>query len=312
MEEKEKNEFVAPAQFVGMVAEGKQAFGGSWTEKKLGVLREYLCAYTKALKNQSFYKLYIDAFAGTGYRETAQDDMSLFFDDDESNEIKDGSARHALRVAPSFDGYYFIEQNGAKLDELKQYASNITGALDKSDFRIGDANTHLPKVCDEIDWKRARAVLFLDPFGMCVKWSTMEAIAKTQAIDVWILFPAGVGVNRLLTKNPDSIPEQWAARLDIIFGTSEWKKAFYHTQTYSDLFGEEKQTTKVPDAITTIVEFYQKRLKTIFPRVVENPCYLCNSKQSPMFVLTFAIGSPNPKAQNIALRIADSILKKWK
>jgi hypothetical protein len=46
-----------------------QMFGGDWTEKKLGVLEKYLTAYTTALKNQPFKKVYMDAFAGTGYRE---------------------------------------------------------------------------------------------------------------------------------------------------------------------------------------------------------------------------------------------------
>ncbi|MBU4201002.1 MAG: hypothetical protein KKG09_03200 [Verrucomicrobia bacterium] len=52
------------------ITEPRQAFGGDWTEIKLGMLGDYLNAYTTALKAQPFAKLYIDAFAGTGYRET--------------------------------------------------------------------------------------------------------------------------------------------------------------------------------------------------------------------------------------------------
>jgi three-Cys-motif partner protein len=43
-------------------------FGGDWTETKLAILQKYLAAYTTALKGTSFRKGYIDAFAGTGYR----------------------------------------------------------------------------------------------------------------------------------------------------------------------------------------------------------------------------------------------------
>ena len=45
---------------------GQQRFGGDWTEQKLEVVQKYLGAYTTALKNQPFKKLYIDAFAGSG------------------------------------------------------------------------------------------------------------------------------------------------------------------------------------------------------------------------------------------------------
>ena len=43
-------------------------------------------------------------------------------------------------------------------------------------------------MCDK-DWSLHRAVLFLDPYGMQVEWATIEAVAKTKAIDLWLLFP---------------------------------------------------------------------------------------------------------------------------
>ena len=46
-----------------------QSFGSDWTEDKLGRVGEYLERYNVALKNQLFSREYIDAFAGTGYRE---------------------------------------------------------------------------------------------------------------------------------------------------------------------------------------------------------------------------------------------------
>jgi three-Cys-motif partner protein len=53
---------------------GGHAFGGDWTTAKLDVLAGYLKAYTTALKSQPFLLEYIDAFAGTGYRDTRRDD----------------------------------------------------------------------------------------------------------------------------------------------------------------------------------------------------------------------------------------------
>ena len=53
----------------GTSSEGEHRFGGAWTDRKLEVLAGYLASYTAALKNTIFEKVYIDAFAGTGYRD---------------------------------------------------------------------------------------------------------------------------------------------------------------------------------------------------------------------------------------------------
>ena len=45
----------------------KHEFGGSWTEEKLKMVEKYLQAYAVIMNNYRF--AYIDAFAGTGYRE---------------------------------------------------------------------------------------------------------------------------------------------------------------------------------------------------------------------------------------------------
>ncbi len=68
--------------------------------------------------------------------------------------------------------------------------------------------------------------MFLNPYGMQVKWETIEAIAETQAIDLWLLFPLGVAVNRLL-RNDGQISPKVAQRLDEMFGTSEWQSFFF-------------------------------------------------------------------------------------
>lgn len=54
--------------------------------------------------------------------------------------------------------------------------------------RNEDSNKVLLELCDK-DWSKHRAIVFLDPYAMEAEWSTIEAIAKTEAIDLWILFP---------------------------------------------------------------------------------------------------------------------------
>jgi hypothetical protein len=50
-------------------------------------------------------------------------------------------------------------------------------------------------------------------YGMQVDWTTVEAIARTKAIDLWVLFPLGIGVNRLLTKSGDIPDSLWDAKV---------------------------------------------------------------------------------------------------
>ena len=272
------------------VAEPMQQFGGNWTEVKLAMLKDYLAAYTTALKNQPFSKMYIDAFAGAGYREieTQADSLGLFAAqaEAEGEGFFDGSAMLALQIPTLFDRYVFIEKKKKYMEELRRAVSaNCPSLSGRMDFQPGDANEILPDLCRKTDWKKTRAVLFLDPFGM-------------------------IGVNRLLKQNPDHIPARWQEKLDRIFGNGEWKKAFFKTSSEQTLFGEEIVTKKVRGSISAIADYYRERLETIFPRVASNPRYLFNTKRSPMFIFTFAVGNPSPKAQGLAMKIARHILGK--
>jgi len=99
-------------------------FGGKgWTDDKLEVMRRYFTAYAQALKNQSFRKLYIDAFAGTGERADTHTRRSVgrnLFGDDEVDigAVKDGSARIALSIEPPFDQYIFVDQSREHVEAL--------------------------------------------------------------------------------------------------------------------------------------------------------------------------------------------------
>jgi three-Cys-motif partner protein len=124
------------------------------------VLKSYLAAYTKALKDkptatQPFRKAYIDAFAGTGSRAarergttTVPGDL-LFPDLNEPapQKLLDGSAKLALQVEPRFDKYIFIERSSERchqLETLKQEFSDLAADID---VRQGDANEVIQGLC---------------------------------------------------------------------------------------------------------------------------------------------------------------------
>ncbi len=294
-------------------------FGGDWTTEKLEVLAKYLSSYTTALKDkpsrqQPFRKGYIDAFAGTGYRDAHRDDypadssQTLLFPDlagQEPQDLLDGSARLALKTEPRFDRYVFIEQSEKRCADLKFLKSEFPALADDIEIRRGDANLEIQKLC-RMTWRSHRAVLFLDPYGMQVEWKTIEAIAGTQAIDLWLLFPLGIGVNRLLTRSGE-IPEPWRLRLNLLLGTEDWYEEFYSFESTPTLFGGADERV-VKASTQTIGRYFNDRLKKIFPAVAEEPKVLRNSANSPLYLLCFAAGNPN--GAPIALRIANHLLKK--
>lgn len=148
-------------------------------------------------------------------------------------------------------------------------------------------------------------MLFLDPYGMQVEWKTIEAIARTKAIDLWLLFPLSIGVNRLLTKSGD-IPESWRRRLDLLLGTEDWYEEFYKIETMPTLFGDDNERV-IKATMETMGRYFTNRLKSIFAGVAEEPGVLRNSSNNPLYLLCFAVG--NERGQDIALRIARHLLK---
>lgn len=280
----------------------------SWTEAKLQILEKYLSAYTTILsKRRGRYKFaYIDAFAGTGDRKITKSTNSPQFllpefEETETIEFLDGSAVKALKVEPKFETCIFIEKSKKRFDRLQ---AKLKTEFPERNVRFlnGDANKEIQQICSK-NWSGHRAVLFLDPYGMQVSWQTIELVAQTQAIDLWILFPLGVAVNRLLKKD-GQIDESWKNRLDIIFGTGDWFNHFYTEERQVGLF-EESSTLKKTASFETIGKYFIQRLQTIFPYVAKNPYRLLNSSNNPLYLFCFAAHNAT------ALKIAEDILKKF-
>ncbi len=281
-------------------------FGGSWTGKKLEFIQKYLTAYQNALKNQKFPKVYIDAFAGTGYRQRKPRDHQTIsmFSDEEIQEFETGSAVIALEIDRPFDKYIFIESNPNHVQELFKLKAQYPERASRIKIVEGEANQKLLDWCKQKN-PSERAVVFLDPYGMQVDWSVMQSLAATKTTDVWVLVPIGQAVNRLLTTN-QMPPEEWSNKLTNFFGTDEWKRVFYTSSM--DLFGEEvfdKQAN-----FQNIASFFIDRLRNIFARVAPNYYFLYNSQNTPLYMLCFA--AANEKGSSIAIKIAGDIMEKAK
>jgi three-Cys-motif partner protein len=286
-------------------------FGGGWTNVKLEHVRKYLRAYTTIMNSFHFRFAYIDAFAGTGYRtlkesENAAELMLPKMFEEEVQEFFDGSARVALEITPQFSKYIFIEKDETRFGELQQLKEEFPDL--QADIKLvrNEANSYVQELCS-YDWLRSghRAVLFLDPYGMAVKWKTIEAIANTQAIDLWLLFPLGIAVNRLL-RNDGQIDLAVQNTLNEFFGAEDWFDEFYREDESPSLFENLPGQQKVAD-FDSIETYFIRRLESVFTEVAKNPLRLYNSRNNPLYLLCFAAG--NSKGASTAVKIAQDILK---
>ena len=283
-----------------MWPDDEHSFGGVWTLIKLEALEKYLVAFNTALSRQNFTRIYIDAFAGTG-----RCDITV---DGEKTSV-DGSARRALNANPPFNKFCFIELRPKKHQALKALEAEYSNK--SIDVIHNDANAALKALCENYDWPNTRAVLFLDPFGMHVEWSTLEAIAKTGAIDVWYLFPYA-GLYRQAAKNADALDADKEASLTRVLGTDEWRQAFYVQKRQTDFFGGDDGDERNADH-REMLNFVSDRLKGLFPAVTD-PKVLYqggdskNPSGAPLFALYFAASNPKPAAYGLATKIAKGIL----
>ncbi len=274
----------------------RHSFGGDWTVEKLNILSEYLDFYIIALKNQPFNKIYIDAFAGTGYINVGGEE-----------EVIEGSVKLALKAANPFDRYIFIEKNNDYAKELNALLNNeFSHILHSVSVRNEDCNTALKNICEKTDWRRNRALIFLDPYATELEWETLKIIAATKAIDVWYLFPLSAA-NWMLKKD-GRIQESWRIKLNRIFGDDGWFEEFYKADMQMTFFDEGLRFSKEVNEIQ-LKKYIYGRLKTIFPAVADNPRILYNTKNSPLFLFCFAVSNNSHTAIRLALKGADHILK---
>jgi three-Cys-motif partner protein len=283
---------------------------GPWAREKLEALGQYLNFYTTVLKNQGHWlrgTIFVDAFAGAGLsqvraKEKPAQPATLFGPDPKADnaeiEFLKGSPRVALDITNPFNSYIFVERHRQRIAELKRLKAQYAGKRAIA-VKEDDANDALKDwLASGVDWRTHRAVVFLDPFGMQVPWTTIETLAATKAIEVLINFPLWMAINRLLTRSGDIDPG-WQASLDTFFGSPDWRTIAYKEST--DLFGARRD--KVEDAGRRILQWYRSRLRDAFGHV-SAARLIKNTRGNPLYYLIWA----GPKATG--LKGAEYILSK--
>jgi three-Cys-motif partner protein len=248
---------------------------GRWSEDKLSLLGKYLDAYTKIMKGQTWCRNgyhYIDAFAGTG-RPKAKDEERYI----------DGSPRVALKVSDPFRSYIFIEKEDWRVDKLKRLQDEFPKY--NIEIKQGDCNTTIVnEIATEIRFQNFnRGIIFLDPFGMDIEWQTIERIADTGALEIFLNFPV-MAINRsVLMKQAYKLKPEQIERMNLFWGSPDWRADLY--EEVPTLFGSEIK--KIPQTGKSLGKLYTSRLKEVFPEVSE-PLVMTNSRNAPLYCLIFA------------------------
>jgi three-Cys-motif partner protein len=251
------------------------------------------------MKGKSWPLIYFDGFAGSGEIQT----------DDETEAVIEGTAKQVLSFAEprEFDIYYFVEKSIS-------HASYLQGIINRefsekrhrcSVIGGGDCNQKLLDLAGFLKSNRGKnhkAIAFIDPYGMQVKWPSLEAL-KGLGVDLWILVPTGIGINRLLRKNEKS-EKVWFQVLSEFFGLEpeDIEKRFYIEDPQQSLF-DEARFIKIENAVDVAADLYVDQLKTIWKHV-SKPLPLRNSTNAVLFHFIAASNAA------VAVRIANDIIKK--
>lgn len=271
-------------------------FGGHWTKQKIDIVVDYAKAYLSIMNKHPYFKtMYFDGFAGSGNITKDESEMEL---------IKGTAIRILEITSPKhFDMYYFVEKNEKNTKELEKVIEQNFN--DRKYFVVNqDCNIKLVTMSNFLKENSNYKVLaFIDPYGMSVDWESIKVL-KGLGIDLWILVPTGIGVNRMLIKD-GNISESWYSKLERFLGISrdEIEQRFYKKVKYHNLFGDEMTIQhKERNTIHKINDLYRERLLTIFKFAFE-AFVLRNSSNSIMYHFMMATNNKT------ALKIANDIIK---
>jgi three-Cys-motif partner protein len=285
----------------------QKSFGTGGTFKKLETISDYLQFYTRAL-NGKFKLTYLDPFAGTG-EVPIRGSLPLLDGVVEYEKFLAGSARMAFSVRPAFDRYVISDLKKAHASSLLDLQLQYPDIVERVTITQSEANQAVADYCKIHNPVTDRAVIFLDPFGNQVKWSTIELIAQTKGIDLWYLFPAGLGVARQISDD-GTVQMDAESSLNEMFGDRSWFESATQLNTQMDLLSIDVQTrTKVADTADAVTRQMIRKMKSVFKGVVLDEWLRLGKKGGHWYSLLFAISNDSKPAKELARRVAKDIMR---
>lgn len=296
-------------------------YGGPWSEVKLDAVEYYLQCYSNALTPKRMDIWYIDAYAGSGDREAEREIGGLLEGTPLETIIEtlDGSARRALKIAPPFHHFIFIEKDPHRVKQLESIRTEYPGV----DINVmhGDANAELMNLISRPPWTKkarsmSRGVVFLDPFSMQVDWTTLQALAATECLDVWYFFNVQA-IIRQLSHDFGGIGNKEAS-LDRVL-SSRWRELYSlapeDERGQSDMFSNFDNAPKDRSAKRTITKdqidkWFKVLLEGEFA-FVSDPLPIVTPHSGHTFSLFLAVANKHPKATELAEKFVRYVNRKF-
>lgn len=295
-------------------------YGGPWSEVKLDAVEYYLQCYTNALTPRNMDIWYIDAYAGSGDREAEREIGGLLEGTAVETvvEILDGSARRALKILPPYKHFVFIEKNPKRASQL----ASVKGEYPDKHIEIlqGDANAELLSLIGKMPWTRkakssSRGVVFLDPFSMQVDWSTLQALARTECLDVWYFFNVQA-VIRQLSHDYQGVSNKEAA-LDRVL-SPRWRELYSispeEPSGQQDMFAEDLLKGEPSAKRIISKDQIDKWFKTLLVEefaFVSDPLPIVTPHSGHTFSLFLAVANKHPKATALAEKFVHYVNKNF-
>lgn len=173
-----------------------------------------------------------------------------------------------------------------------------------------DANVFVPRFCRSLG-KMDRAVLFVDPYNTEFDWITLQTIARSRKVDLWLLFPLSVTL-RMTPRAGARIKPEWRDTLTRLLGTPDWESALYKPKERPpivDMFPDcEPDSLMERVNVEELQGWVTHRLRSEFAYVA-TPVTL-RHQNTPLFTFYFAVSNPSKAAWGLAQKAANHIIER--
>ena len=228
---------------------------------------------------------YVDLFAGPGTNRLR-----------DTKEPFDGSPLIAMKLAPGFSRFLFVESDPQNVGSLQTWISQL-GLVRQAEVVYGDCNQMIEQVIRNIP-RTGPSFVFLDPPSPSLQWATVARISSVRVgyrklrPEQFILFPYNMGIVRMmpLGKDPVSIwgtvTEEQVSR--VMPDPSKWR-AVYEARQRGEFEAQEQRRR--------FLYLYWMGLNELGYKHVLNPRLLETPNGRPLYDMFFV--SDSDPGQNI-------------
>lgn len=185
--------------------------------------------------------------------------------------------------------FFFIEKNSKRAQAAEKLKDIYHDKKNCIHVIQGDCNEIIKeRIIPEFPYTSGkRALVFLDPYGLQVQWSTVASLGDARTFDVFVNFPVG-GIARLLPE--DSKPRDSHSRLlDSVFGGREWQLEAYKPlkEVQLSLLGEPQTDARAKNIAVNLNRLYLTKMRKHFKHI-SKVILMRNSIHSPLYTLFLA------------------------